>query len=140
MSNSKRKKERSPSLKRLLNVIPFQDDRLSYKARGILAYLFSKPKGWKGQIYNICSNSKKDGITTVRSGVRELEEFGYANLKSYPKRDGKFQGKYYEFYDIPLDHQTEAFEPNIVKTDKDLKTIYGNIEPWMDGLRKVDLN
>lgn len=59
-----------------------QDRRLSYKARGIMSYLKSKPPRWKTNTQAIADDSDKDGYEAVNSGIRELEELGYfARLK-----------------------------------------------------------
>lgn len=54
-----------------------EDSRLSWKARGLLAYLLSKPDGWTVNRDQLTAASDADGQTTVRSGLRELEACGY---------------------------------------------------------------
>lgn len=59
-----------------------QDRRLSYKARGIMSYLKSKPPKWRTNTQAIADDSDKDGYEAVNSGIRELEDLGYfARLK-----------------------------------------------------------
>lgn len=53
-----------------------QDERLSYKAKGLLAYLLSKPDDWKVIVGNLV-NSSKDGKASVYAGLKELKEYGY---------------------------------------------------------------
>ncbi len=53
-----------------------EDDRLSYKAKGLLAYLLSKPDDWKVIVGNLV-NSSKDGKASVYAGLKELKECGY---------------------------------------------------------------
>lgn len=55
-----------------------EDDRLSYKAKGLLAYLLSKPDDWKVIVGNLV-NSSKDGKASVYAGLKEL---GYMNVTS----------------------------------------------------------
>ena len=50
-----------------------EDDRLSYKAKGLLAYLLSKPDDWKVIIGNLV-NSSKDGKASVYAGLKEFKE------------------------------------------------------------------
>ncbi len=79
----------------------YSSDRLlTYKARGILGYLLSKPSGWKGQLYDIAESSSKDGIASVQSAMKELVECGYAKLRGHPMVDGKMMGKYYQISDV----------------------------------------
>jgi len=82
-----------------INTVSFKDSKLSWKARGILAYILSLPPGWKGQIYHLQTMSDSDGIKSLRAGLRELVANGYAELKTHPKEDGKFKGKFYIFFD-----------------------------------------
>ena len=48
------------------------DDRLSFKAKGILAYLLFKPDNWKVIIKDLI-NHAKDGKKAVYNGLRELK-------------------------------------------------------------------
>ena len=53
-----------------------EDSRLSFKAKGILAYLLSKPDNWKvivGHLVNVST----DGKSAVYAGLKELKEYGY---------------------------------------------------------------
>ena len=61
-----------------------EDDRLSFKAKGILAYLLSKPDGWKVIVKDLVNNSA-DGKKAIYSGLRELKTYGY--YKKEPVRD-----------------------------------------------------
>lgn len=53
-----------------------RDERLTFKAQGILVRLMSHKPGWTVTIAQLASTSA-DGIAAVRSGVVELEQFGY---------------------------------------------------------------
>lgn len=77
-----------------------QDSRLSYKAKGILLYLFSKPDGWEVRIDDLVHQGP-DGKGAVKTGMRELKDAGYAELKT--KFDGKkVVGKTWEVSDRPI--------------------------------------
>lgn len=52
------------------------DGRLSFKARGILAYLLSRPPKWSTSAERL-AKSGIDGERAVKSGLKELETFGY---------------------------------------------------------------
>lgn len=66
------------------------DKRLSFKARGILAYLLDKPDGWDVRAESIARDSDKDGREAVQSGLRELAAAGYYRLERRRMRDGTF--------------------------------------------------
>jgi hypothetical protein len=122
-----------------LNTLFLLDDRLSWKAKGILGYLLSKPENWRGQRYNLVWASK-DGERSVKSGLKELVDTGYAELKILPRKDGKFQGKYYEISDTPgkvyaKGHKMNNIEP-FATSIKETKVL----EPWMDGALMIEAN
>ena len=62
------------------------DDRLSLKAKGLYAYLYSKPEGWQFESSRIAMDSK-DSRDSVRSALNELEENGY--LTRYKLSNGR---------------------------------------------------
>lgn len=77
------------------------DARLSYKARGILAYLLSKPNDWKVIITDL-ANQSTDGVKAIRAGLQELIEYGYAQRKSVRDDKGRIIEWEYTIYEIPL--------------------------------------
>ena len=71
-----RRKTKSDNFTILPNAM-LQDDRLSWKARGLLSYMLSKPNDWVFYDSELVNHSKKDGMTSLRSAIKELKEFGY---------------------------------------------------------------
>lgn len=70
------------------------DNNISWKAKGILLYLLSRPDDW--QIYETeLTKHTSDGRDSLRTGIKELEEVGY--IKRKRKRDNKGQFKEYEY-------------------------------------------
>jgi hypothetical protein len=91
------------------------DERLSFKARGILALLLSRPKNWKIYIDEIVERSDLDGKYSVRTRFKELKEFGYLELvKVWNSATGKFEGTVYQL--------CLNYRPNFPKTPNSLKT------------------
>ena len=66
------------------------DDRLSFKAKGLFAYMFSKPDNWNFTIKSI-STQQDEGVASIRSALNELKEYGYVSYKK--NNDGS--GEYY---------------------------------------------
>jgi hypothetical protein len=97
------------------------DERLSFKARGILALLLSRPKKWKIYIDEIIERSDLDGKHSVRTGFKELKTFGYLELVKVWNDAGKFEGTIYK---LCLNHQPDFPKtPNSLKTPKTPKTL-----------------
>lgn len=63
-----------------------KDERLSWKARGIFQYLWAMPSDWNFYVDEVAKHSK-DGIKALKSGLSELEKYGY--LKRTMLRDKK---------------------------------------------------
>jgi hypothetical protein len=82
----------NPTIVRLRSEDPYcrvpnqtlQDPKLSFKAKGILAYLLSKPQGWLPRLRDLENNSV-DGPGTIKSGLKELRENNYAELQKLVK-------------------------------------------------------
>lgn len=92
----------------ILNKTALYDPNLSYKAKGIFAYLMSKPDGWKCIVSDLIKHAK-DGRDSVYAGLKELKENGY--MIKRPIKDDK--GKIIEWeeviYEIPQEHVKEIY-------------------------------
>jgi len=68
-----------------------RDERISYRARGILGALFSHTTEYRVTLKKLSAASKGEGIDAVRTAVNELESAGY--LVRIPRnRRGQFTG------------------------------------------------
>lgn len=54
-----------------------QDRRLSYRARGIASFIFSKPDGWPVTIENLMGGEGAEGRDAIRTALQELATLGY---------------------------------------------------------------
>lgn len=72
------------------------DKQLSLKAKGLYAYLFSKPDNWVFMIDVILSEIK-EGRDAFYSALKELIAYGYISKYRERKKDGKLGGVIYEF-------------------------------------------
>lgn len=59
-----------------INKKVLEDPRLSYKAKGIMAYLLSRPDDWIVRHKDLVNRST-DGKDSVSSGLKELKQLGY---------------------------------------------------------------
>ena len=77
-----------------------QDSNLSWKARGILAYLLSLPDDWKIYTTELIKHSP-DGEAALRTGMKELEDQGYLIKENTRNKGGKFMGCDYTVIEHP---------------------------------------
>jgi len=75
-----------------------RDERLSWKARGLVAYLASHRVGWSTSLDQLASVGK-DGKDSVRAGLRELEAFGYLKVSRERNPDGTLAGTDFDLTD-----------------------------------------
>ena len=78
---------RNPSRQRytVIDNKAIQDERLSLKALGLLVRMLSLPDNWEFSEMGLKKIFKKDGMSSIRTGLKELEDTGY--LKRERKRD-----------------------------------------------------
>lgn len=77
-----------------------KDNRISWKAKGIWLYAFSRPDDWKFHINDLIKQST-DGESSVTSGLKELETFGYLVRDQERDDDGQFGVANWTFYETP---------------------------------------
>ena len=75
------------------------DQRLSWKAKGLMAFLLSKPDNWEINIQNLIRQST-DGKEAVYSGINELINFGYI-VRVESRNQGRFARIEYLIYENP---------------------------------------
>lgn len=76
-----------------------RDERLSYRARGLLAMLMTHDIGFKVTLKAIASTSPKEGIDAIRVATNELEDQGYLKRVDLQGKGGKFEGTSWEITD-----------------------------------------
>lgn len=80
-----------------------RDQRLSLKARGLLCTMLSLPDNWNFSEAGLCAILQKDGITSIKSGLKELQEVGYLRRYQDRGKDGSFNGYVWEVYDVAVE-------------------------------------
>ncbi|MDM7881587.1 DnaD domain protein [Staphylococcus borealis] len=76
------------------------DDNLSWKAKGILLYLLSRPDDWR--IYETELNKhSSDGRDSLRTGIKELEEAGYIHRTRRRNEKGQLREYEYQVFEQP---------------------------------------
>lgn len=82
--------------KRCLN-----DNRLSWRARGILAYLLSKPNDWEVVVNDLVKGGK-EGREAVQAALIELKNLGYASIEICRAENGQLAGKRWIIHEEPI--------------------------------------
>jgi len=77
-----------------------EDARLSWRAKGVICYLLSKPDNWQISIKDIW-NKGKEGRNAVQEVMAELEKYGYASLEVSQDKNGVFTGKMWTVTEEP---------------------------------------
>ena len=94
---------RTPDRDRFLIIskVPLEDTRLSWKAKGLLSFLLSKPDGWT-VIVGYLVKKGPDGKASVMAGLRELEAAGYLRRDQKRRDDERFDGIDSVIYEEPV--------------------------------------
>ena len=78
-----------------------RDSRLSYRARGVLLEILSRPDNWRVSGDSL-ARSGKEGRDAILTALKELRDFGYIRMVRERKEDGTFVTNNY-VYDTPQD-------------------------------------
>ena len=115
-----------------------EDTRLSWAARGLLAYLLSRPDDWKVLVNDLKKrgNLGRDGIYAL---LRELRSAGYVRFERHRDDRGRMRGGSYIVSEVPapVPASPDEAEPDRVaphtalpgalqKTDRDQRTTTTN--------------
>ena len=124
-----------------------RDNRLTFKARGVLALIMSHRQGWSLSIATI-AHSNQEGKDAIRSAVKELEDCGYL-LRSQENDGGRFGESIWTTQDpadLPMTENPMTDNPtpkkNIIKEEqvKELNAHADKLfeEFWTSYPRKLD--
>lgn len=104
-----------------------RDSRLSWKAKGIIAYVQMLPDDWVLNMRDLM-NRATDGRDSLYSGIKELEKYGYCAKVMQRNPDGTIAGYAYEicdksvfqpFTENPVTDVPQPENPYTVKPDTD---------------------
>lgn len=92
----------------------FKDTRISFKAKGLLTTMLSLPPTWNYTIEGLATLSK-DGRDSIKTALKELENFGYLERKQIRNDNGSFCDLEYFVYEKPQPKEPLTENPT---TDK----------------------
>lgn len=92
------------------------DPEMSFRAKGLFAFLQSKPDDWKFSIERI-SKQTKEGKSAIREAIKELEKKGYLARTAVKNKKGKWNGYDYLLSDYPLTENPTTEKPTTENYD-----------------------
>lgn len=96
-----------------------ENPNLSFKAKGVLAYLLSRPDNWSTFVPDLV-NKSTDGRSAVYSALRELKALGYYKRERVrDEKTGKFTRWENVIYETPLSGFPYMDNPDMVFPDMD---------------------
>ena len=89
-----------------------KDRRLSYKSKGLLSVILSLPPDWDYTITGL-SVIAADGVDSVKTAVRELEQYGYVTRTQLRDERGRMAQNEYRVYENPADNPDYVSDENV---------------------------
>lgn len=84
-----------------------KDPKLSWKAKGLFAYILSLPENWKIHVSDLQKHAA-DGETSIRSALKELMDGGYIIRKQSRAGTGKFEDAIYLIIENPTNVENDT--------------------------------
>lgn len=97
----------------MLNKGFLNNPNMSWKAKGLLAYLLSLPDDWKIHEKEVITHSK-DGRDSYRKALKELINLGYVYREKIKNKKGKWEVSNYCVYEVPT---TDGFSGDGLSVD-----------------------
>ena len=94
-----------------------RDRSISLKAKGLLSQMLSLPPEWDYTLQGL-AYINKEGINSVREGVKELEKAGYIKRRRVRGDKGLFAGNEYVIRELP-----ESEKPSYENRTLDNRTL-----------------
>lgn len=99
----------------IVESVATSDTNLSLKALGLLCKMLSLPDGWEFSEKGLAAIMPKDGITAIRSGLKELEQAGYLHRRQV-REGGRFREWEWEVSNTPTAVSPKSGFPSSVFT------------------------
>ena len=127
----------------VINKTSLQDKRLTWKAKGLHAFMLSKPNDWKFYDTELRKHAK-DGIDSLKSAMKELKDNGYMKRVRKRNSEGKFEWETV-VYEVPYVEKPSMDKPLVEKPLMDKPSmenpqLLSNEELSIDELNNDELN
>ena len=108
----------------MLNKEFIESPELSWKEKGLLAYLLSKPDNWKVYLKQLIKASQ-NGKESTASAILGLVQKGYIERTQKTKKSGQFSGYDYTVYESP-GRETRRGLPDAENPETENPTLINN--------------
>lgn len=114
---------------------------LSLKAKGLLSVILSLPEGWDYSLEGLTTICK-EGISAVRSAVKELEELGYIERERIRNAKGQYEDLDYIIHEQPILKRPKPPNPTLDKPTSENLTVDNLTEenPTSDNRTQLNTN
>lgn len=85
-----------------------QDTALTWEARGVLAYLLSKPDDWQVMVKDLQQNCGRDKAKAI---IKELQAHCYLSVEHVHDSKGKFARNQYRVFETPFTENPSTDSP-----------------------------
>jgi hypothetical protein len=114
-----------------------QDDRLSFRARGVLASVLSRPQDWTTSAARLARSSPTEGRDAIRTALIELESCGYLRRNRTQNERGQWEWHWDISDDPALFPPKPAVDPQVKPQVSDIpagqttdgSSVTGSAEP-----------
>lgn len=119
-----------------------RDDRLSYRALGLLVLILSRPDNWRIDRDQLARGEGREGVTAIRTALKELESGGYMVRRRVKVDGGRFAWDHVVYdkpqvRDIPAGHTTGQVSTDGIPTDGIPPSLEDHHEdPQEDGMER----
>ncbi|MFA1821194.1 replication protein [Virgibacillus oceani] len=108
----------------VMNKTALNDRSLSWKAKGVMAFMLSKPDDWTFYLDELATNAT-DGKASFRSGFNELKDRGYVQRIKKRDENGKFEWETI-VYEVPHTDFPQVDNPHVEKPHVENRTLLSN--------------
>lgn len=93
----------------IINKAIVEDDKLSWRAKGLWLYLMSRPDGWQVYEHDLM-NKGTEGRDAIKTALKELETVGYIHRTRKRNKKGQLSSYEYEVYENPVENLLKRLE------------------------------